>query len=296
MTLRALLAASFTITVWASLALLTDRVSHLPPVLASGIALMVGGTVGAWQRQAWQAPRATYVLGVAGLLGYHALLFAAFGLAPAVEANLLQYLWPLLIVILSPVFMSGYRLRLPHIAGAVLGFSGAALIIGADGISPNAHYVSGYLCAIAAAVIWAVYSLGCRRLPPFPTSAIAACCLIAGALAVIWHIAQHGVQSLALERNDWGLLVLLGMGPMGVAFLTWDIALKHGDPRSIGALAYLTPLLSTLLLMLFNERAMTPHSFMAMCTIFAGAALGNIDVIRGLWHRRDRVHTLPSSN
>lgn len=296
MTLRALLAASFTITVWASLALLTDRVSHLPPVLASGIALMVGGTVGAWQRQAWQAPRATYVLGVAGLLGYHALLFAAFGLAPAVEANLLQYLWPLLIVILSPVFMSGYRLRLPHIAGAVLGFAGAALIIGADGISLNARYVSGYLYAIAAAVIWAIYSLGCRRLPPFPTSAIAACCLIAGALAVIWHSAQHGVQSLALERSDWGLLVLLGLGPMGVAFLTWDIALKHGDPRSIGALAYLTPLLSTLLLMLFNDRAMTPHSFMAMCTIFAGAALGNMDVIRGLWHRRGRVHTLPSSN
>ena len=80
---------------------------------------------------------------------------------------------------------------------------------------------------------------------------------------------------------------------MGVAFLTWDIALKHGDPRSIGALAYLTPLLSTLLLMLFNDRAMTPQSFMAMCTIFAGAALGNIDVIRGLWHRRALLHKSP---
>lgn len=291
MNMRALLAAGFTIFVWASLALLTDRVSHLPPVLASGIALMVGGAVGAWQPQAWQAPRATYVLGVAGLLGYHALLFAAFGLAPAVEANLLQYLWPLLIVLLSPVFVSGCRLRLPHIAGAVLGFAGAALIIGADGVNLNAQYISGYLCAIAAAVIWAVYSLGCRRLPPFPTSAIAACCLIAGALAVVWHTAQHGVQSLTLESSDWVLLLLLGLGPMGVAFLTWDIALKHGDPRSIGALSYLTPLLSTLLLMLFNDRALTPQSFMAMCAIFAGAALGNLDVIRKLWQRSSRLRS-----
>jgi drug/metabolite transporter (DMT)-like permease len=287
MNLRALLAAGFTIAIWASLALLTDRVSHLPPVLASGIALMVGGAVGAWQPQAWQAPRATYVLGVAGLLGYHALLFAAFGLAPAVEANLLQYLWPLLIVVLSPLFLPGNRLRVPHIVGALLGFGGAALIIGADGVHLDARYLSGYACAVAAALTWAVYSLGCRRLPPFPTAAIAACCLVAGAIAVTWHLARHGWPSPMLAGGDLGLLVLLGLGPMGVAFLTWDIALKHGDPRAIGALSYLTPLLSTLLLTLCNGRALTPQSLGAMCAIFAGALLGNADAIRGLWHRGD---------
>lgn len=280
---RALSAALFTIAVWASLALLTDRVSHLPPMLASGLALMVGGLVGAWQPGAWRAPWATYLLGVGGLLGYHALLFAAFRLAPAVEANLLQYLWPLLIVLLTPLFLPGRRLSIAHIAGALLGFGGAALIVGGGQMTLSGTHAWGYACAIAAAAVWAIYSLGCRRLPPFPTSAIAACCLLAGALAVLAQVALDGPQALQrLNPSDGLLLLVLGLGPMGVAFLTWDIAMKHGDPRAIGALSYLTPLLSTLLLTGVNGHDVTAHSALAMVAILAGALLGNMEALRAV--------------
>jgi drug/metabolite transporter (DMT)-like permease len=277
MNARALAAALFTILVWASLALLTDRVRHLPPLLSSGLALMVGGLVGSWKPGAWRAPVGTYVLGVGGLFGYHTLLFAAFGLAPAVEVNLLQYLWPLLIVLMTPLFLPGNRLGVHHIVGAVLGCGGAALILGGGQVSLSGEYALGYLCAIAAAFVWAAYSLGCRRLPAFPTSAIAACCLLAGAASVTLHLVLFGPAAVqSLTGNDVMLIVGLGLGPMGVAFLTWDIALKNGDPRSVGALAYLTPLLSTVLLTQVNGYGFTLQTGFAAGAILVGAILGNL--------------------
>ncbi len=277
MNTRALLAALFSIGVWGSLALLTDRVSHLPPLLSSGLALLIGGLTGAWQRGAWSARPVTYVVGVGGLFGYHALLFAAFALAPAVEANLLQYLWPLLIVLLTPVFLPGNRLGLSHIAGALLGCGGAAVILGGGGISLSGEHTGGYLCALAAAFVWASYTLGCRRLPPFPTAAIAASCLLSGILAVLLHLLLEGPTALfALRGKDWLLIVLLGIGPMGLAFLTWDIAIKQGDPRAVGALAYLTPLLSTALLIVANGHALTTQTVLAAIAILSGAVLGSL--------------------
>lgn len=281
MNARALSAALFSILVWASLALLTDRVSHLPPLLSSGLALMLGGLTGVWQRGAWRASGLTYLVGVGGLFGYHVLLFAAFRLAPPVEANLLQYLWPLLIVVLTPVFFRDSRLSWMHILGALLGFAGAALIVGGPRVSLSLDHGWGYLCALSAALTWAVYSLGCRRLPPFPTASIAACCLLAGVLAVLLHLLTAGPAALlALNGNDLLLLLVLGLGPMGLAFLTWDVALKHGDPRAVGALAYLTPLLSTLLLTLVNGHSFGANHTLAMAAILAGALLGNLGSMR----------------
>lgn len=277
MNARALAAALVTIVVWASLALLADRMKLVPPLLSSGFALMVGGLVGAWQRGAWRAPLGTYVLGVGGLFGYHALLFAAFGLAPAVEVNLLQYLWPLLIVLLTPVFLPGHRLGIHHILGAVLGCVGAVLILGGGQVSLSKQYALGYLCAVVAAFVWASYSLGCRRLAAFPTSAIAACCLLAGAGSVLLHLALFGPAAVqALTHANLLLIVIMGLGPMGVAFLTWDIALKHGDPRAVGALAYLTPLLSTVLLTQVNGHTFSSQTGFAAGAILLGAILGNL--------------------
>ena len=273
----ALFAALFTIGVWASLALLTDRVSHLPPLLSAGLALFIGGLTGAWQRRAWKAPPITYVVGVGGLFGYHALLFAAFVMAPAVEANLLQYLWPLLIVLLTPIFLPGKNLKVNHVIGALLGCAGTASILSSSGLALSSQHLTGYLCAIAAAFVWASYTLSCRRLPPFPTAAIAVSCLFAGILAVLLHILVKGTATLfALSGNDLLLITLLGLGPMGVSFLTWDVAIKHGDPRAVGSLAYLTPLISTVLLIVANGHALTSQTIIAAIAIMCGALLGSL--------------------
>ena len=106
------------IALWAGLASLGLALRHVPPFLLTGIALVIG-SVPAWPllRQ-WKVPPATLLLGVGGLFGYHFLLFIALRTAPAVEANLVNYLWPLLIVVLAPLLLRGLRLQAGHVLGA----------------------------------------------------------------------------------------------------------------------------------------------------------------------------------
>ncbi len=265
------------IGIWSSLALLGTKVAHLPPLFSVGVALCVGGLAGAFRARDWKLPLLTFAIGVGGIFGYHFLLFTAFRAAPAVEANLLNYLWPLLIVVLSPIFLPGMRLGARHIAGALLGLSGAFIIVSGGRLSPDLSHLGGYLLAAAAAFVWASYSLLTKRVAPFPTGAVGGFCLASGMLS----LACFGLGNLAspiplnLFPADWLFLALLGLGPMGAAFYAWDASIKRGDPRVIGSLAYITPLLSTLNLVVLGGKPFTTAAGLAMGLIISGAAIGS---------------------
>ena len=146
------------IALWASLASLGVSLTHVPPFLLTGIALLIG-SVPAWplvlrDPSQWRIPLRTLALGVYGLFAYHFLLFIALRHAPPVEANLVNYLWPLFIVVLAPVLLPGVALRWPHVLAALLGFGGAAIAI-AGGRALSGALAWGYLPALAAAFIWA---------------------------------------------------------------------------------------------------------------------------------------------
>jgi drug/metabolite transporter (DMT)-like permease len=285
--------ALLSILVWSSLAFLNSRVNALPPFLSVGVALCVGGLVGLLRAREWRLPLRTFAVGVGGIFGYHALLFAAFRMAPSVEVNLINYLWPLLIVLLSPAFLRGFRLGPRHLAGAFLGLAGAALIVSGGRIGLDAAYLPGYLLAAAAAVAWACYSLLTKSLPPFPTGAVGGFCLASGLLSLGVYAAGRAIAPGApvpvLTGLDWLYLFLLGLGPMGGAFYAWDAALKRGDPRVIGALSYLTPLLSTLNLVLLGGKRLSAVAGIAMSLIVAGAAIGSLDVIKAAFRPKGRA-------
>lgn len=272
--------ALLTILVWSTLAFLSAGTATLPPLFAVGVALVVGGLVGLVRVRDWRVPLPTLAVGVGGIFGYHALLFAAFRLAPAVEVNTLNYLWPLLIVALSPVFLRGYTLSASNIAGAALGLAGAVLVVSGGSLTIDMINLPGYVLAVLAAFVWAAYSLLTKRLPPFPTGAVGLFCLVSGVLSlVLWAAGGAGPDGLTVPEPDTRTvvyLVLLGLGPMGGAFYTWDAALKRGDPRTIGALAYLTPLLSTVNLVAIGGKRMTPVTALAMALIIAGALVGSV--------------------
>lgn len=269
------------IALWSLLAALGVSLAHVPPFLLTGLALIVG-SVPAWPRwRTWKVSGKVLALGVYGLFAYHFLLFLALRLAPAVEANLVNYLWPLLIVVLAPLLLPSVRLRALHIAAALVGFAGAALAI-LGGHAAGGVPAWGYLPALGAAFIWATYSLMSRRLvergEPFPTAAIGLFALVSGALALACHALLE--PPTPLSPRDLALIALMGLGPLGAAFFLWDAALKRGDPRTIGVLSYLTPLLSTGLLMLATGRPFTPHIALAALLI-VGAALVAVRAGRG---------------
>lgn len=263
------------IAMWASLASLGVSLTHIPPFLLTGIALIIG-SVPAWPFVArdpsqWRIPLRTLALGVYGLFAYHFLLFIALRYAPAVEANLVNYLWPLFIVVLAPVLLPGVRLRLAHVAAALLGFGGAAIAI-VGGRELSGQLAWGYLPALAAAFIWASYSLLTKRVAAFPTTAIGLFGLVSGALSLLCHVLLE--PATALQWRDWALLALLGLGPLGASFFLWDKALKLGDARQIGILSYITPLASTTLLVLVSGRPFSSSIVIATGMILAAAVLG----------------------
>lgn len=237
------------IGLWASLATLGVSLAHLPPFLLTGLALLIGSVVALpvsrLDFRQWRMPFATLLLGVYGLFGYHFLLFTAFRHAPPVQANLVNYLWPLGIVVMAPLFLRGVRLSASHLLAAAMGFTGAALVILGDR-DLSGGFAWGYLPALGAAFAWSSYSLLTKRVSPFPTSAIGLFGLVSGLLSLLCHYLLE--TPVNLSTGDWGLVTLMGLGPLGAAFFLWDAAIKKGDPRQIGILSFLTPLLSTLLL------------------------------------------------
>jgi drug/metabolite transporter (DMT)-like permease len=267
----ALAAAAGAILLWSTLAALGLALSHLPPFLLTGCALLVGAVPGLLHWRRWRVPLPTLLLGIGGLFGFHFLLFLALRFAPPVEANLVNYLWPLLIVVLTPVLLPGWRLTRRHALAALLGFAGAALAIGIAPTTLTAQAALGFALAAGSATVWACYSLLCRRVPAFSSWAIGGFALASGLLALLCHALFEAPA--AWRAGDALKLAVLGLGPMGAAFYLWDIAMKRGDPRVVGVLAYATPLLSTALLLVVTGRPLTLALAVATLLIIGAALL-----------------------
>ena len=283
--MKANLYALGAIALWATLAALGVSLSHVPPFLLTGLSLLIGSVIALpllrHDLNQWRVPISTLALGVYGLFGFHFLLFMALRHAPPVEANLINYLWPLFMVVLAPLLLPDIQLRRAHVAAALLGFAGAAMAIlgatsgkpgGAGGAIASGGWSWGYLLALASGLIWASYSLLTKRIKPFPTAAIGLFGLLSGLLSLLCHGLLEPATSLS--GNDWALIVLMGLGPLGAAFFLWDRALKLGDARHIGILSYLTPLTSTMLLLAVTHRPLTWPIALATVMIVGAAVWG----------------------
>ncbi len=246
------------IALWASLAALGVALSHVPPFLLTGLSLLVGSLIALplsrFDLRQWRVPLPTLALGIYGLFGFHFLLFLALRHAPPVQANLVNYLWPLGIVVMAPLFLPGVTLTTRHVLAALMGFAGAALaILGGASDVGETRWAWGYLLALASAFIWASYSLLTQRVRHFPTAAIGSFALASGLLSLLCHAWLE--PAVKLTAQDLLLIAVLGLGPLGGAFFLWDAALKRGDARQIGVLSFLTPLLSTVTLLLVRGEA-----------------------------------------
>jgi drug/metabolite transporter (DMT)-like permease len=272
------LLALSTIILWGSLAALTVSLSHLPPLLLTGLGLLAGSLISLplmkFRLSGWRVSPSTLALGVYGLFGYHFLLFVGLQNAPAAQANLVNYLWPVLIVVLTPLLLRGSGLNVWHLLAVALGFSGAAIAILGNADSGDLSLgdsLSGYAAAFGAAIVWSTYSVLTKR-AQFETSAIGLFALVAGSLALVAHFIFEPRAIISAE--DWLLILLLGAGPLGGAFYLWDAAIKLGDTRRIGILAFLTPLISTALLLVVQNQALSLSIGIAAAFIFGAAILG----------------------
>src|SRR4051795_7070777 len=180
------------ILMWSLLAVMTVATGKIPAFQLAAMTFAIGGMVGmlTWigrgsAIRSLRQPLVAWVVGVGGLFGYHALYFLALRFAPPAEAGLLNYLWPLLIVLFSSL-LPGERLAIHHIVGAMLGLAGTVLLFagnGGSGFAPG--QIPGLAAAFVAAFVWAAYSVMSRKLKAVPTDAVACFCLATAVLAAL---------------------------------------------------------------------------------------------------------------
>lgn len=293
---RATLIGAVALALWSTLAILTAWSGAVPPFQLVAMAFATGSLIALFN---WvgkgqailprlRQPAGAWALGVAGLFGYHFFYFLALRLAPPLEANLLNYLWPLLIVLFSAL-LPGERLRPRHLAGALAGLGGAALLIaGSGGVGFESRYLLGYGSALGCGVIWAAYSVANRRFKDVPSDAVGGFCFATALLALLCHLVFE--RTVWPEGWQWLAVLALGAGPVGAAFFVWDYGCKHGNIRALGTLAYGVPLLSNGFLIAFGRGELTWRVAVAALLIIGGAVLGAGD----LFNRQKRTSAVPS--
>jgi drug/metabolite transporter (DMT)-like permease len=272
------------IIMWSLLSVLTVATGKVPAFQLAAMTFAIGGLVGllTWigrgeAAKSLRQPAAVWIVGVGGLFGYHALYFLALRFAPPAEAGLLNYLWPLLIVLFSS-FLPGERLAVHHVIGAVLGLVGTVLLFAGNtsGFAPGA--VPGLVAAFIAAFVWATYSVLSRRLKAVPTDAVAGFCLATSALAGLMHLALE-TTVWPESPQQWLAVLALGIGPVGAAFYAWDIGMKRGDIRVLGAASYATPLLSTAFLIAAGFAKASANIAIAAILIAGGGLIAAKDMV-----------------
>jgi drug/metabolite transporter (DMT)-like permease len=285
LTTRATLIGFTAILMWAFLALLSTAAGAIPPFQLTAMCFFLGGMTGVvswmWRPNAVKALRQdwrVWLTGTFGLCVYHCLYFFAIQNAPPVEASLIAYLWPLLIVLFAAL-LPGERLRIHHVFGALLGLAGAVVIItkgGALGLSDGLK--SGHVYALACAFIWSGYSVLSRRFGNVPTDVVAGFCLITAVVASGLHLMLEPTV-WPVTSTQWIAITLLGLLPLGVGFYTWDHGVKKGDIMVLGAASYAAPLLSTLVLLAGGYAAYHWTIALACLLITGGAVIAAKDMI-----------------
>jgi drug/metabolite transporter (DMT)-like permease len=274
---KSTLAALAAVILWSSLAGLATMLPGVPVLLKTAIGLLIGSLfalpLSRFNFKKLSVKPSVLLLGVYGLFGFHAALFLALQSAPSVQANLINYLWPLFLVLLAPLFLKSAKVTPRLVMGSLIGFLGAAMAI-LSGSTEQFNFSIGYLFALIAALIWATYSLGTKRVGSFPTAAVGVFALVAGLLALVLHLLMEPRIVISLE--EWIVLVAIGAGPLGAAFYFWDYAIKNGDPQKIGLLAFLTPLLSTTFLLIVSGGQLTYLLVLSAALIVGGAVIGRV--------------------
>jgi len=281
---RATLIGFSAILMWALLALFTAASGKMPPFQLSAICFFIGSLPGIVvlmsrpQRiRLLHQPAKVWITGILGLFGYHFLYFTALRNAPAVEASLIAYLWPLFIVVGSAL-LPGETLRWNHVVGAFLGLAGTVFIVGRNGFSFDQAYLLGYGAAFLCAFAWSGYSLATRRFDAVSTDVVTGFCLATAILSLLCHLAME-TTVWPQTGFEWLAVAGLGLLPVGAAFYAWDFGVKNGDIQILGAASYAAPLLSTLVLVVTGFAEPSWRIGLACLLVTGGAVLAARDMI-----------------
>ena len=285
-----IIAALFAVVLWAGAPLLVDIASSVPPFQLTTIALISGAIVALpmsirkRRNRGDQAIQASvslkwkltiYGLVPALILGAIGGYLSGVGMAPTAEAALITYTWPVMFIVISQ-WLFHRRLPLPVLCGALIAFSGAAVLLSPEaGGEAFSQYMAGYALALMAGCCWALYSWICQAAPVAIAPLMPGLFLLAAVGAAIADILSGSVfglpSSLALIAG-----IALGVGPYGLAMVAWDLALRTGPAALVGSLAYGVPVLAATFLVIAGVAAPDWRLPLSALLVVAGSVVATM--------------------
>lgn len=207
-------------------------------------------------------PRKVIISGLFGITVYTVFLSTAFGLAKPEEVgliNLINYLWPVWIVILEIILLKRKSRKIIFFTGISLGFAGLIISSNFTSINFSTTSFTPHILALTGGFLWALYSVLLKKWKISDEQSGTAlnfiiCSVIAAAIG-----AFNGDWSTAQSWNGEALFWILfgGIGPVGVAYYLWEIGIKNGSIGFIASLSYFIPVGSSLLIGLIFVESMS---------------------------------------
>lgn len=208
-----------------------------------------------------------YLLGILGIGGHNLTWVAALQQAPPLEATLIIYTWPLLVVILTTISL-GQRFRWFHAVAGVLGLAGiVALLLGKGLAVGTFHLMPGHLWAMISAVSWAVFSAMAARYPATSSNFLGVIFFASAVInGSIW------LFFLGAPPAPVSSLLLVGTASIffSLAYAMWDFGMKQGNAQLIGVISFLTPVLTAVYLVLLGKAELTTYLFASLLLVVSG--------------------------
>lgn len=278
------------ILIWSLTATFVFFTGEVPPLLMTFIVFLIGSitlTLGQYVRKEkistyWTQPLNDYIFLVIGIGFYTSLVFLSFKLVPIFEANALNYLWPILLVLFYGLSNKN-NLQWNTIIGIILGFFGVlALFWPQDGQTFFSKLEWGHILAICAALLWATYSVLSRK-RKYPVGSMAPALFYSSILCLGFHLKLE--ETIWPQGWEWTFIIILGVTRISYSF--WDYGMKHGNVILLSSLSYFIPLISLSALTVIGAGPENASIGLGAIFIVTGCFVANSDKILKYFKRKE---------
>lgn len=198
-------------------------------------------------KQDWQL----YAGALSGVGLYTVFMYTAFRLGPPFEINVLNYLWPIFVVLFSMV-LGKTPVSLYQISGLVLGFLGMVMLFITPGQSGEfmGNIGAAHILAVLGAAVWAGYCVWAKG-KTYPSAFMGPIMLLSALMCLPGHVL---LEQTVMPESLGGIFVIFLLGLFRISYILWDVSMRQGDTLLLTSLSYLVPLGSVLLMVAFGFR------------------------------------------
>ena len=209
-------------------------------------------------------------LGILGSFVYYILLYGAFSMATAQEVFIINYLWPVLVVIFA-VFILNEQLTPVKIISILISFTGVVIIVTKGNmLSISFGSIKGDIMAFFGAVSFSLFSVLGKRVKYDDTIAVFVYFLAAFVVSLAFT-PFSSIEKVNVSIVVW--LVINGVFANGISYIFWFYALKKGNIHIVSNAVYLTPFIALLFISLFLKEKIYTYSLVALTFIISGILL-----------------------